>query len=283
VTFNCTLFVRALTRAVAAGIVVVLTGGALLLLGWPDDTAALWAWTIDPPMTALVMGAGFASGIYFFTRVASGAEWSDIAHGFLPVALFTWMMAAATLLHWDRFNHAHPAFWVWAATYTITPIAVPALWFANRATNPRQARAEQKHVNVIRPLRWSMLAVGTVGIAIAAWMFLWPDQAASVWPWSLTPLTARAVSGWIALAGAVGIVVGREPQWRAVRLTLHTGALAAVITLIGIARGFADFDTANPVTWLYLAYIAFPAVLLPTLLFVMDARGRNAMEYRYAV
>ena len=49
--------IHPLTRVAAFGITVVLLGAAILLLGWPTQTQQLWAWTINPPMTALAIGA----------------------------------------------------------------------------------------------------------------------------------------------------------------------------------------------------------------------------------
>ena len=37
-------------------------------------------------------------------------------------------MGLATLLHWDRFNHGHISFWLWAVVYAITPFLVLFVW-----------------------------------------------------------------------------------------------------------------------------------------------------------
>ena len=64
-------------------------------------------------MTPLMMGGGYISGSYFFVRLVLGGRWSWYTLGFLPIAAFTWFMAAATILHWEKFNHDHVSFYAW--------------------------------------------------------------------------------------------------------------------------------------------------------------------------
>src|SRR5438093_2893140 len=88
-------------------------------------------------MTALLMGAGYGSALYFFARVLTGDRWHRVTLGFLPTTVFTWMMLGATLLHWDRFHHGSNAFLLWFWVYVITPVLVPALWLLNRRHDPK--------------------------------------------------------------------------------------------------------------------------------------------------
>ena len=63
------------TRVVAALIIPFLVAAFVILYLLPDSTDRLFAWTIVPRMSALLMGAGYASGIYFFTRVVRAPRW----------------------------------------------------------------------------------------------------------------------------------------------------------------------------------------------------------------
>lgn len=114
-----------LTRWLARLIVPVLALGFVLLYVWPDNTGELFAWTIRPRMTPLLTGAGYLGGAYFFLRAAVAEKWPHVAVGFPPVATFASFMTVATLLHWENFNHSHPAFLVWALLYAITPFSTP--------------------------------------------------------------------------------------------------------------------------------------------------------------
>ena len=55
-----------------------------------DESGALFAWPVAPPMTAMLMGAGDGGGAWFFMRLARGGKWHWFAIGFLPVAIFAW-------------------------------------------------------------------------------------------------------------------------------------------------------------------------------------------------
>ena len=52
--------------------------------------------------------------------------------GLLSVALFATLLGVATIMHWEKFNHGHPAFWLWAGLYVTTPFLVLGGWLANR-------------------------------------------------------------------------------------------------------------------------------------------------------
>jgi hypothetical protein len=258
------------TRVAVALIVVVLAGGFVLLYLWPGNTEQLWAWTIRPEMTPLLMGGGYASGVYFFGRAVFARRWHWVALGFLPVALFTWIEGLATVLHWDRFNHSHPAFWVWTVAYFLTPFLVPLLWLRNRGEDP--CTPDPDDAIVPTPVRMIMGAIGAIALALGLLMFVWPELVIGVWPWRVTPLTTRVISGWIALAGALGVAAARETRWSAMRLGLHTGAIASALTFVGILRAWNDFDKANPLTWVVVAYVGLTVVAIVVLCISMEAR-----------
>src|SRR5439155_15930843 len=85
----------------------------LILYVFPDRTAELFAWTIKPPMTPLLMGAGYATAVYFLSRLLIGKRWHWFAASIPPIAAFASLMGLSTLLHWDRFNHSHLSFYAW--------------------------------------------------------------------------------------------------------------------------------------------------------------------------
>lgn len=56
------------TRALSAFIVPFLIVAFAVLYGWPGETGRLFAWTISPTMTPMVLGAVYIGGAYFFVR-----------------------------------------------------------------------------------------------------------------------------------------------------------------------------------------------------------------------
>ena len=262
------------TRVVSAVIVPFLIAGFVILYLFPDDTERLFAWTIKPRMTPLVMGAGYIAGAYFFARAVFASRWHEVGLGFLPTAAFTYPMALATFLHWDKFNHGHVSFWIWTALYIITPLLVPALWLRNRSTDPRTP--DRSDIVIPWLVRWVMGVVGTVELVVGLIMFLWPDPLILVWPWTLTPLTARILAGWFALPGVGGLVIALEPRWSASRIALEGAILWSALILVGVTRAWGDFDQTNPLTWVYVGAFGLTLVGISVLYFVLETRHRKA-------
>jgi hypothetical protein len=240
-----------LTRAAAAVVIAILIVATLVLFGFPTETDHRFAWTIQPSMTAMLMGAGYGSALYFFVRVLTERRWHRVALGFVPTTLFTWMMLGATLLHWDRFRHGSLPFALWFWVYVITPVLVPAVWLVNRPHDSRDM--ERRDVRLPGWVRASMVVAGAAMLAIAAWMYLAPSSAIDVWPWALTPLTARAVAAFVALPGVAWLVMAADGRWSSVRVVLATVAIGLVLLLVAVARAWAEFDHGNVLSYVYVA------------------------------
>ena len=87
--------------------------------------------------------------------------------------------------------------------YFTTPWLVAAVWLINRRADPHTPAAQ----DVIIPvwLRWALGVVGALTLSISLLLFLQPQAMIDVWPWALTPLTARVAGAMFALPGLVGL------------------------------------------------------------------------------
>src|SRR5437879_594566 len=158
--------------------IVAVVGGVILFTAWfalylhPGETDRRFAWTISSRMTAMLMGAGYGSAILFYLRVLFGRRWHRVALGFIPTAVFTWLLLAATFLHWDKFRHGSFPFLLWVWIYAITPLLVPAVWLSNR---PRDhGTLEAADVELAGPLKAGLVAVGILLLAVAGCVFAPP-------------------------------------------------------------------------------------------------------------
>ena len=266
------------TRIVGALIPPFLVAAFVILYLFPNDTATLFAWTIKPAMTPMMMGAGYIAGAWFFVRLVLGGRWSFFALGFLPITTFTWFMLAATALHWDRFNHEHVSFVAWLVLYVITPFLVPVLWLRNRRTDP--GTLAPGDVRVPPPVRAAALVVGLVLTGAAVLLLVAPDVVIPVWPWTLTPLTARVVGGWFALPGVLGLMYSTDTRWGSWRIVLQSQAIGVALILVGAVRAWDELDTSRPMTWAFVAGLSALLAALVGLHVAMDAR--RAAETRLA-
>jgi hypothetical protein len=262
-----------LTRLVSACIPPFLIAAFVILYLFPSRTSQLFAWTIRPEMTPLLMGAGYIAGSYFFGRlVLSGrnGRWHHYSAGFLAITVFTWFMLAATLLHLDRFNRDHVSFFAWIVLYAVTPLLVPALWVYNQRTD---AGAPDPDGAVVPDgVRVVAAVSGAAILAVAAFLFLAPESAREIWPWQVSPLTSRVLAGWFALPGTLGVALSRDPRWLSWRTLLESQGIGLGLILLGAARAWDDFDTARPTAWIFVAGIAALFAGVVSLRVVMESR-----------
>ena len=244
------------TRWAALIVFFILVPATAILWVAPDRTGDLWAWTIRPELTPIFLGSGYGAGAYFFWRTYRAERWHPSSPGVLGASVFAGLMLIATVLHWDRFNHgdaptlAAIAFYAWTIVYAVSPFAVFAVWWRNRGTDPRTAAADEPCVPHSALLAARVFATGA--LAAGALAFAVPQIAIDVWPWQLTPLTARVLAILAVQVGVGALVLSRDPRWSAWRLIVQTFLVATALLLVGAIRAFADFDVSNPLTWLYL-------------------------------
>jgi hypothetical protein len=261
-----------LTRVAALVVIAILVLATVVLFGLPSQTDHRFAWTIDSTMTAMLMGAGYGSAIYFFIRVLTERRWHRVGLGFLATSLFVWMMTGATFLGWDKFHHGTAPFLLWLWVYLVTAVLVPAVFLLNRAADP--GALEERDATFPRPLRGVLAATGAFMLLLAAWMYAFPSSAVAHWPWSLTPLTARAVAAFVALPGVGWLAIASDPRWSSARVMIGTIAIGVVALIVAVARAWDEFDHASPLTWIYVAGLVGTLAAIGALAWFM--RGRVA-------
>ena len=243
-----------LSRIVAAVVIVILILATWVLYFHPTSTATSFAWTIKPRMTPLLMGAGYGSAIYFYVRVLTERRWHRVALGFLPTTAFTWLLISATILSWGKFHHGSLNFALWLWIYIVTPVLVPGVWLLNRRADPGDL--ETRDALIPDPVRRVLIAIGAGLVAMVVLIYVWPAGAIKVWPWTVTPLTARTIAGFTILPGVSWLVVAVDRRWSAFRITVETVIVGLVLLLVAVARAWGDFDRSNPLTWVYVGGVA---------------------------
>jgi len=259
------------TRVLSAFIVPFLVVAFVVLYGYPSSTGRLFAWKIKPPMTPMTLGAVYIGGAYFFVQAFRAKQWHTVKAGFVAVGTFATLLGGATIVHWDRFNHDHVAFWLWAGLYFTTPFLVWGVWLANRR---REAPPGPDDLLLPSAARRVMGATAGLAVVVAVFLYLAPQRAIDTWPWMLTPLTSR-VMGAIFMLGLAGLGAVTDGRWSAVRLMLQVQVFMLTLILVAAARAHADFDGSNPMTWLLLGGFAAATVSAAALSITMGRRARQ--------
>lgn len=264
-----------ITRLVSAIIVPFLGLAFLILYFYPDESGQRFAWQIQPRIQAMYVGAGYLGGGYLFVRALFGRRWHRVAAGFLPVTAFTISMLLLTILHWRTFDLRHFPFQLWLVLYVVTPVLVPWLWIHNRHVDPGVPEPGDLLVPV--PVCWLMGAFGAVLLGFALLGFVWPTWLIGLWPWALAPLSARAVSGWLALLGVGGLIIAGDRRWSSWRVGLESIALWHVLVLVAAAKNSADFTGGSLANW-YLMSVMLVVTGMVVLYVWMESRRRRELR-----
>lgn len=243
----------AVTRWVLAAVIVVLLFAFAALYIDPQNTRTNFAWNIQPPITAVFMGAGYISGAYMFVFAVFGKKWHRVRNSLLPVSTFATAMLLVTLLHLDRFTKNNVPFVLWFVIYIITPFLVPWLWYNNLCTDPGTPEPGDKIVPVF--IRWIFGLAGIGMLVLWVANFINPALLISFWPWKLTPLTSRVMSSWGMLVAVGGLVLFREARWSAWRHNIQSIALWQALMVVGSLLHRQDFNNGELINGYFIAII----------------------------
>lgn len=259
------------TRRVAALVIPFLVAAFIILFIFPHQTEMLFAWKIQPSMSAMMLGSAYAGGIYFFTGVLRSKQWHHVKAGFLPVITFASLLGIATILHWDKFNHSHVSFFAWAGLYFTTPFIVCLVWLRNRTQDT--GKIGDKDTIIPHMARLIMGIFGAITLTVSLFLFLQPGMIISLWPWTLTPLTARVMGAMFALPGIVGLEIAFDNRWSAAILILQSQAFSILLILIASILSSQDYDWTNWSSWIFVGGLGL--MLISIIMLIMFTRIQN--------
>ncbi|MGY1740793.1 MULTISPECIES: hypothetical protein [unclassified Blastococcus] len=244
---------------VLLGAFAVLTAAAVVaLFVLAEQTDRTFAWTIQPPLTAAFLGAGYAAGCVLVLLSLRETVWANVRVPVLTVLVFVLLTLAATLLHLDRFHMnvdaagaaAVAAAWFWLTVYVVVPVGmVLALWRQERA--PGADPPATAPVPVV--LRVALAIESVLLTAVGAALFVAPGTATDLWPWPLTPLTARVVAAWLVAFGLATALAAAAGDLRRLRTAAIAYTVFGVLVAVAVAR-FADTVAwGDPAAWVFAA------------------------------
>jgi uncharacterized membrane protein YgdD (TMEM256/DUF423 family) len=240
-------------------------GGFVLLAGiqlfiFADRTDELFAWTIEPPATAALLGAFYWAAAVLAFMSAVQPTWARARIGVPGVLAFIWLTLVLTLIHIDRFHLdegdllAQVAAWVWLVIYVLEP---PALLWAFVV----QLRLPGGDPPGDEPLPGRLRAlIGLVAVVLCGFgaaLFVAPLDVGDLWPWELTALTGRAVAAWLVAVGLMLVAIG----WEDHRTRVRPG-MALLVTLAPLAV-VGPLLFSDGVHWGSASMVAYLAVAAP--------------------
>jgi hypothetical protein len=223
-----------------------------LLFPLAKETDRFFSWPIQPPLTAAFMGAAYWAAFVLIGWAARAASWEVARATLVPVATIAVLLLVATLIHLDKFDLDSIFGWFWLIVYCAVPPALALLVLAQVRRPPGPPATGSP---IPTPLRAALLVQVLVMGGVGAVMYVEPSTAADLWPWALTPLTARAVSAFLigfAAAAAYAVVDNRVERFAG---AAYAYAALGALELLAAAVFSGDFD-GGARTALYLAFTA---------------------------
>jgi len=236
----------------------------LQLYFFSQSTDKYFAWTIANPLTATYLGAGFGAGFILVFLYRKETLWANSRVAFPGVLVFTILTLLATIIHIDKFHIVTSKLpsaiffsWVWLIIYIIGPVVqAVALWQQSRAPGGDPPREHPLPTWLRASLGVHVIIMLLVGIPL----FITPDVISPLWFWTLTPLTARAVSAWVI---GIGVILGHalwENDWKRIRGGALAYGVYNLMQVIALFR-FPDQIIFGVSFWIYVAIIVSGTVL----------------------
>ena len=241
---------------IIASFLVISVGSSLYFFS--EKTEVLFSWTINPPLTAAYLGAGYLAAFLLEYLASRESKWANARIAVPGVWAFTFVTLIVTILHIDRFHFDSSYLitlagtWVWLLVYIVVPIALGIFWI-------RQVR--QPGTDPIREnklpgwLRYSILTQGLALVLSGTAMLLLPDQTIPFWPWALSALTSRAIGAWGIGNGIFTIQAFFENDWRRLRVFMPSWGLYGLLQLINILIYNHVINWSQITAWIYLIFI----------------------------
>ena len=241
----------------AFAVLTALATGALFVLA--ENTEETFAWTIEPPLTAAFIGAGYAAGFVLVVLSLRDPVWAHNRVPVLTIFLFVVLTLLATLLHLDRMHFdddfsgldplAKGAAWFWLAVYIVIPVAMAVL-LVHQERVPGEDPAPRHPVPVV--LRVALALESAVLLVVGALIFTDPATAAWVWPWDMPPFTARVVAAWLLAFGLATALAALGGDLRRLRSAAIAYMVFGVLVLVAVARFPETLEWDAAPAWIFV-------------------------------
>ena len=238
---------------VVFSVLTALAVGALYVMA--EHTQDYFAWTIQPPLTAAFLGAGYAAGFVLVVLSLRDPVWAHSRVAVLTILVFVVLTTIATLVHIDRFHFADEfvdsgfvakgAAWFWLGVYIVVPVLMLALILPQERS--RGIDPPPRHP-IPMWLRIALALESVVLSATGAALFVVPATSERLWPWTLTPLTARVVAAWLLAFGLATALAAFSGDLRRLRTAAIAYTVFGALVLGAVIRFAATMDWDDPPT-----------------------------------
>ena len=258
----------------------VSTGAAILLIPLAERTADLFAWTIAVPASAAFIGLFYLTLTVMALLSLRQPWWAPVRAALVPAVVFVALVLVTTLIHLDKFHLfsggllARAVAWIWLVIYVVTvPVYVLGFWLQRRAPGGDPPRTAA-------PPPWARVALGGLAVVLALEglaLFVAPPLGPSLWPWALTPLTARMIGVTLISVALLAAAVVRFDD----RVTGRIPTIGLLVFGIGALAVAARYS--GQVIWSRPSALAYLAVTLALAVVALTMLPRSGSVHSSAV
>ncbi|MGZ5379761.1 MAG: hypothetical protein ACXWD8_17720 [Mycobacterium sp.] len=244
----------AMRSVLVLGAVFVAVAGVQLYL-LTNHTDTIFAWTIGVHLSAAFLGAFYWTACVMSGRSIYKKAWADVRVGIYGVFVFECLTLLTTFLHADLFHFGSSSFsakgaaFAWLIIYLLDPLLIVFGLF-------QQSQMPGKDpVRIALLPRWyrTLLGVQAAGlIAVGVALFIVPQAVNDIWPWPLTPLTARAMSAWIVGLGVIQAHAALENAWERIDVAVTSYVVLGLLQLVALALYSDEVRWDTAAIWVYL-------------------------------
>ncbi len=232
----------------------VFAAGIPLFVG-TERTDVYFAWTVRPPLTAAFLGASYWASFLLGVLCSRQPCWHRARLAVPGPLLFTLLTLLATLIHIDRFHFgsvqlvARLVTWAWLFIYAAVPLALGiSLVLQLRMAGQDPSRQSPLGAGMRSFLIFLVVPTGILGLGLYAA----PAATLKLWPWTLTPLTARAVGAWLLAIAVISAQTALEDDVLSTRPAFITMTALGVLQIAALLRYPSDFRWMSVAGWVYL-------------------------------
>lgn len=216
----------------------------------PDQTTTNFAWPIEPTVMAATFGSFYLSVGLMFVLGTFARRWQQVRAVSIPAAIFTGFMLLTTFLHWDKFNLEIAPFYVWFASYLLPPPIFVALFYSHQ--KKAAPIGTQRLCPIAQPIRQFWFINGFLITLIALLFYGVPTLLIAIAPWTMTPLTARTLCGWLIAVGTLQAWMACEGDWSRIKIASTLLIILPFALLFQWVRYSPEVDWSNLSLWLLL-------------------------------
>lgn len=251
---------------VVASILVLVIGMPIFVV--PTASSTLFSWTVNPPLTAAFLGAGYLGSFLLEFLSSRQRIWARTRVAVPSVFVFTTVMLWVTIQHVDKFHISTESgalpraiAWVWLFVYAVVPVLIVVLTIVQlRAPGLDHSRLAPPP----RALTYALVLQAAALLLLGIGLLISPSEvSATWWPWGLSELTGRAVGAFLLGTG----IVAAQSVWENDLVRLP-GAMAAycafgfleVFVIVRFSSsqhpvtGVPVVDWNNPRAWGYIFF-----------------------------